>query len=173
MIRKSVFNILNKSLTIEGARKLGVEVKENCRFIKVTKATFGSEPYLIKLGNHVTIAEGVRFITHDGGVWIFRDEDENIDVIKPITVADNVFIGINSLIMPGVNISNNIVIGAGSIVTKDLIEEGVYVGSPAKKIKNLQEYKTKSFRNNIGTKTLTSSDKRKYLLAYFEGEKDD
>jgi len=62
---------------------------------------FGSEPYLVRLGDHVSITAGVKFISHDGGVWVFRDRFPELDVFGPITVGSNVFIGINALIMPG------------------------------------------------------------------------
>ena len=45
-------------------------------------ANFGSEPYLITLGDYVRISMGVMFITHDGGTWAFRDLEEYKDVIK-------------------------------------------------------------------------------------------
>lgn len=46
-------------------RKLGVTIGENCEIYK--SAQFGSEPYLIELGNHVRVNSGVNFVTHDGG----------------------------------------------------------------------------------------------------------
>lgn len=172
-MKKIIYNLVNRTLDVESARKIGVDIKGDCRFIKVTKATFGSEPYLIKLGEHITIAEGVRFITHDGGVWVFRNEITDIDVIKPISVGNNVFIGMKTIIMPGVNISDNVVIGAGSIVTKDILEAGVYVGSPARKIKELEEYREQSIKNNLKTKTLSAHEKKNYLTGYFYGDDND
>ena len=77
------------------ARSIGVVVGERCRLIDIDSRTFSSEPYLISLGNHVTLTTGVRFITHDGGVWVFRDENPEIDVIAPIKIGNNVFVGNN------------------------------------------------------------------------------
>ncbi len=53
---------------------------------------FGSEGYLIEIGDNVTIANGVLFHTHDGGVGILRDKYPEIDVFKPIKVGNFVFI---------------------------------------------------------------------------------
>ena len=130
-------------------RKLGGRVGEGCRFIG--KNEFGSEPYLITIGNNVSITSSY-FVNHDGGVWVFRDEIPTIDVVKPINIKDNVFIGSHCIIMPGVTIGPNVVVGAGSVVTKDLPEGAVYAGVPAKRIKSLDEYKQSVLDSNLDTK---------------------
>ena len=56
---------------------------------------------------------------------------------KDIIVEDGVWIGANALILPGVTIKKGCVIGAGAVVTKDCEENGLYVGCPAKRVKNL------------------------------------
>lgn len=53
-------------------RKSGMKIGENCEIFK--SANFGSEPYLVTLGNHVRINDGVKLITHDGGYWVLRSE---------------------------------------------------------------------------------------------------
>ncbi len=57
------------------ARSLGVTIGTDCRILDNPIDVFGSEPYLIALGDHVTLAGGVRLVTHDGGVWVFRAQD--------------------------------------------------------------------------------------------------
>lgn len=107
---------------------------------------FGSEPYLIKIGAHVTISTAVDFITHDGGTWAFRDLSGYEDVIKygKITIGNNTFIGAHSIIMPGVTIGERCVVGAGSIVTKSIPDGTVVCGVPAKPIMTTMEYAEKS-----------------------------
>ena len=122
------------------AKRIGVKFGDDCRFISLSFATFGSEPYLIRLGNHVTVTEGVRFITHDGGVWIFRHTHPDIDVFGKIVVGNNVFIGAGAIIMPGVTIGDHSVIGAGAVVTHDIPSGYVAVGVPAKPVKTIEEY---------------------------------
>ncbi len=67
---------------------------------------FGSEPYLIELGNHVRTSSDVAFITHDGAAWVFREEEKYKKVIRygKITVGDNCFLGMRCIILPGVTI---------------------------------------------------------------------
>jgi len=131
------------------ARRIGVEVGENCRLLGLDRGTFGTEPYLVRLGDHVSLTNGVRFVTHDGGVWVFREEHPEIDVIAPIVVGNNVYLGYYSMILPGVTIGDNCVIGAGSIVTRDVPSGIVAAGVPARSIRTIDEYwdriKGKSF----------------------------
>src|SRR5215831_14910005 len=81
------------------ARKLGVKVGRDCRlYINC----FGSEPFLIEIGDHVTITSGVRFVTHDGSTWLINDDKGRRYLYRKIIIGNNVFIGMNSIIMPGV-----------------------------------------------------------------------
>ncbi|MDF7809353.1 acyltransferase [Pontiellaceae bacterium B12219] len=147
------------------ARKIGVKLGEDCRFCGVVN--FGSEPYLVSLGSHVSVTDS-NFITHDGGVWVFRDEFPKVDMVAPIKVGNNVFIGMGCTILPGVIIGDNVVIGAGSIVTKSLPANGVYAGIPAKKIKSLDEYKAGVLPRCVDSKLMTPSNKERFLKSKFE-----
>ena len=142
------------------ARKIGATVGTDCRLINVS---FGSEPYLVTLGDHVSATE-TQFITHDGGVWVFRDEHPEIDVLAPIRVGNNVFLGARTIVMPGVTIGNNVVIGAGSIVTRDIPDDSVAVGIPAKVISDLGDYREKTLAKAEKTKLMSAEEKR----AFFE-----
>lgn len=152
---------------IPAARKLGVRVGDRCRFIATSTTTFGSEPYLVSIGDHVTITEGVRFVTHDGGVWVLRDDYPDLDIIAPISVGNNVFIGMSSLILPGVHIGNNVVIAAGSLVTRDIPSDSVAAGIPAHAIKSLAEYRRSSLERGLPTKRLDPEGKKSYLIEHF------
>jgi len=119
-------------------RKQGAQVGENCR-IFITDV--GSEPYLIKIGNHCTLTNGVHLITHDGGGWIFRKEMPDLNSFGKIEIQDNCFIGINAIIMPNVTIGRNSVVGAGAVVTRDIPPNSIAVGVPARVIRTTAQYK--------------------------------
>ncbi|MBA4317007.1 MAG: capsule biosynthesis protein CapG [Flavobacterium sp.] len=149
------------------AKFLGVNIGKNCRL--VGNVRFGSEPYLISLGDHVSITSS-QFITHDGGIWVFREKFPNIDLIAPISVGNNVFIGSNCTILPGVNIGDNVVVGAGSVVTKDLAPDYVYAGIPARPIKTIAKYWESLQGKLIMTKLIDPSEKEKCLRKMFNIE---
>lgn len=124
------------------AKYLGVRMGNGVRI--TGNVTFGSEPYLIEIGDNVTITQEVKFNTHDGGVGVLRQKHPGLNVFGRIMIGNNVFIGSASQIMPGVRIGNNVVIGAGSIVTKDIPDNVVAAGVPARVVKSIEEYERQS-----------------------------
>jgi acetyltransferase-like isoleucine patch superfamily enzyme len=150
--------IFNKLFPIKYAIYIGVNVGDNCRLINIKYST---EPYLLKIGNHVS-ATNVRFETHDGGVWCFRNENPEIDIVKPITIGNNVYLGYEAVVLPGVTIGNNVVIGARAMVTSDIPSNSVAVGVPARVIKTLEEYKEKTFNEAHNTKKMDAVSKEAY-----------
>ncbi|MEI6603415.1 MAG: acyltransferase [Clostridia bacterium] len=152
---------------VDYARSLGVHIGVNCRILAMTDGTFGSEPYLVNLGNHVSVTAGVSFVTHDGGVWLFRDKYPEIEIFAPISVGNNVFIGIKSIIMPGVTIGNDCIIAAGSIVTRSVPDGSVIGGIPAKLIKSVDDYRKKIDKTAFYIKGLSAEEKKLKLLRHF------
>jgi len=123
--------------------KQGLQIAEDCRVVGFPN--FGSEPYLVSIGKHVTICSGVVFITHDGGTWVFRDQPKYRDVIKygRIVVHDNCFIGEGAYLMPGVSIGPNSVVATGAVVTKDVPPNTVVAGIPARELMTTEQYAEK------------------------------
>jgi acetyltransferase-like isoleucine patch superfamily enzyme len=131
------------------------------------RVVWGTEPWIITLGNNVHITEGVRFLTHDGGTLLFRDKVPDLEITKPITIGDNVYIGNNVLLMPGVNIGNNVIIGAGAVVTKDIPDNSVAVGVPARVIKTADEYFEKIQKESLHLGHLKGEEKDIALKKYY------
>lgn len=131
---------------VKYARSIGVNVGERTSLMTWR---FGSEPWLINIGDHVRITSNVRFITHDGGSWVFRENEKYKDVKKfgKIDIKDNCFIGNNVVLMPDITVGPNSVVGAGAVVTKDVPPGTVVAGVPAKVIMTVEEYAEKSLEN--------------------------
>ncbi len=78
------------------------------------------------------------------------------------------FIGYGCIIMPGVTIGNNVVVGAGALVTKDIPSDCVAAGVPARVLKHISEYQVKVYTDYDATKLLTAKEKRKYYLEKYD-----
>jgi acetyltransferase-like isoleucine patch superfamily enzyme len=133
---------------------IGVKFGKNCR---IYVRNFGSEPWLINIGNNVTITSGVKILTHDGSLCLFQDDNGRRFSYNRVVIGDNVFIGVNSIILPGVIIGNNVIIGAGSVVTKSIPNNSIVGGNPAKFIKSFEEYKSNSLLYNVSESELDYS----------------
>ena len=124
-------------------RKLGAHIGEDNR---LEVRSLGPEPYLVTIGNHCTIAQNVVFLVHDGATWLFTEEFPSLQKFGTIQIHDNCFIGYNTIIMGNVTIGPNSIIGAGSIVTKNIPANVVAAGNPARIICTTEEYKKKVLR---------------------------
>ena len=129
--------------------------------------SWGTEPWIITLGSNVHITHGVKFITHDGGTLLFRHIIPDLEITKPITVGNDVYIGNNVMIMPGVNIGNRVIIGAGAVVTRDIPDNSVAVGIPAKVIKTADEYFDKLKRESLHLGHLKGQEKDRALMKLY------
>lgn len=90
----------------------------------------------VTFGDNVFIAPNCAFYTA-GHPLDPEQRNKGLEYAKPIEVGDNVWIGGNVVVLPGVKIGDNCVIGAGSVVTKDVPENSVAVGNPCKVIRKL------------------------------------
>ncbi|TWU18990.1 putative acetyltransferase [Allorhodopirellula heiligendammensis] len=149
------------------AKSLGVTLGENVVFYGMKPGMFSTEPWLITIGSNVYITAGCQFITHDGGTLILRSEVPDLELTAPITVGDNVYFGVNTTVLPGVNIGSRVIIGAGSIVTKDIPDNSVAVGVPARVIKTVDEYLESAKKRSLHLGHLSGKEKEQALKRYF------
>jgi acetyltransferase-like isoleucine patch superfamily enzyme len=122
----------------------GLKVGENVRF--VGRPEIGGTPYLVEVGNNVTIADGVAFITHDGATNAFRHlpQYRGLQKFGRIIIRDDCFVGMRSIILPGVSIGPRALVAAGSVVTRTVPPNSVVGGSPARYICSFDEYVRKA-----------------------------
>ena len=95
-----------------------------------------SHCFLIQIGNNVTFAPNVRIMAHDASTKQFLDFTR----IGCVRILDDCFIGDSALILPAVTIGPRSIVGAGSVVTKDIPANSVAAGHPARVICSLDEY---------------------------------
>ena len=99
-----------------------------------------------------------------GGAKVARIIEPRFDVFGKVKIGDNVYIGNNALIMPGVTLGSNILVAAGSVVTKSFMDNVVIGGNPAHVLSSIEEYYAKNKRYNMNTKGMNRKDKKAILL---------
>lgn len=149
------------------ARKLGVHMGNNVRFYGMKPGMFSTEPWLISIGSNVYITAGCQFITHDGGTLILRNEVPDLELTAPICVGNDVYIGMNVTILPGVRIGNRVIIGTGAIVTRHIPDNSVAAGVPARVIGTVDEYLEKAKARSLHLGHLPAREKAAALKRHF------
>lgn len=131
--------------TTEKLIKMGLNVGRN--FSRLHGVILDpSHCWLISIGDNVTMAPRVHILCHDASTKQFIGYTK----IGQVTIGNNVFIGAESVVLPGVSIGDNVVIGANSTVTHDVPSNTVVAGNPAKEICSIEDYLEK---NRIAMKT--------------------
>ena len=126
---------LRGDYTTEKLIKMGLKVGKN--FGRLNGVILDpSHCWLIEIGDNVTMAPRVHILAHDTSTKTFLDYTK----FGKVTIENNVFIGADSVVLPNTRIGNNVIIGANSTVTKDIPDNSVAVGNPAKVICTLDDY---------------------------------
>lgn len=128
LFHKVRYFLLKKRDPIRYAREIGVTIGKNCRLIG--SPNWGSEPWLITIGNHTEVSCDCALVTHDGATWVFRNEEKYKNVVKfgKIKIGDDCFIGARSTIMPGVSIGDKAIVGACSLINKSIPSGEIWRG---------------------------------------------
>lgn len=152
-----LFETMDRSAIIPMLRSCGAKIGNNCTIesplrlhmvgnslenllvgdnVSISKGVLIDVCEQIEIRNNTTIAMDVSLVSHEhyGHVDI-RGKSNNKS--KPTTIGSNVYIGTRTVVLCGVVINNNVIIGANSLVNKSVHDPGVYVGSPARRIKEL------------------------------------
>lgn len=159
MIKKILVKMINKINSWNSLIRMfywKILLKKTGNNVKLWKGVQIHGPSFVQIGNNSGIGNNV-IIWGEGGVDIGKDvliaancvitsqtHDTNAPIYrktnikKKITIMDNVWIGANAVVMPGVTIKRNSIIGAGSIVTKDIAENSIALGNPAKIVKEIK-----------------------------------
>ena len=120
------------------AKFRGVNFEEiNTVWIGVGTLLDNRNPSDIYIGKNVTISNRVSIYTHSEPPKTLSKFGINY-FEEPTYIHSNVYVGANTTILPGVKIKSNSIIGAGSVVTKDVPSNCIFAGNPARKIKDLE-----------------------------------
>lgn len=154
LLFKAVNRIKRESGLLQAVRN-GLQVGEGTLFVGMQN--FGSEPYLIRIGCQCLITDGVRFVTHDGGIQVpfikngsyIKEVYSNKSLFGVVEIGDNVFVGVGCIILPNTKISSNSIVAAGSVVKGYFEPDVVIGGNPAKVICSLEDYYSRNSKKVI------------------------
>ena len=143
-----------------------MKIGENCL---IAGLYFTDEAYLIEIGDHVAIAAGTKFITHDGSLWCFNEDPQEEDLFGMIKIGNNVHIGMDCILLPNTTIGNNCLVGAGSIVRGTFPDNSVIMGNPAKVETNMsiQRFIYSQHPHRLRTARMTDSQKKPIVKKHF------
>lgn len=143
MIKKQVLKERADAASyISYLRKRGMKIGERVCILRPRSITIDeTRPWLIEIGNDVQIANGVSILTHGYDWSVLKGKFGSVlGSSGKVKIGNNVFIGVNSIILKGVTIGDNTIIGAGSVVSRDIPGNCVAAGNPAKVLFSLDEY---------------------------------
>ncbi|HDD24236.1 MAG TPA: acyltransferase [Chloroflexi bacterium] len=154
-------------------RFLGVRIGERCS-IYTDPHNFGTEPWLVELGDDVTVGQGVLFITHDGTSRLFRKHLQGASPFGnrfgTIRIRDNCFIGNNAILLPDIEIGPDSAVGAGSVVTRSVPPRTIVAGNPARPIRSLDAYIENYTRRMVPIEATDREALRRELTVKLWGE---
>lgn len=173
-IYRFVSKIFGNRILVNYYRKIGMSIGENTH---IFSKLVSSEPFLVSIGDNVTISVGVTLLTHDASIGPIMGRDVVSDIVGPISIGNNCFIGANTIILPGVSIPDNSIVAAGSVVTKTIKEPtskmvgeqdvsgGMVIGgNPAKYICGTKDFVDKRNANFLSLHGLSISDRKNVIL---------
>lgn len=153
---------LRGDFTTEKLVSMGMKVGKNFKRLHGTILDPG-HCWLIEIGDDVTMAPRVHVLCHDASTKLFLGHTK----IGKVSIGNRVFIGANTVILPGVHIGDDVIVGANSTVTHDIPSRSVAVGSPAKVIGSLDAYLEKEKQRMEGAPVYDES----YVLGRITKEK--
>ena len=153
------------ALKIQQFREAGGVCGDNFKFY----CGIPGEPCFVTIGENVTIANGAILLTHDNSV--IKCNLDATDYFGRITIGDSCFVGMNSILLPGVELGDHTIVGAGSVVTKSFPKGNVVIaGNPARPICTIEEFRSKKQHLCVN---LDVGDRRQHKREYLSSLPED
>lgn len=123
-------------------RSSGIRIGQGTIFYNPNSMTIDRErPWMLQIGEYCKITKGVTILTHDYSRSVLRRySGEIIGEAGETIIGNNVFIGMNSIILMGTHIGNNVIVGAGSVISGNIPDNCVVAGNPARIIRTIDEH---------------------------------
>lgn len=139
---KMIWHKRSSSAYIKYLRKKGIHIGEHCIIRAPRTARIDvSRPSLVTIGNNVDMNMNFQILTHDWASLVFRTKyNDFVNSSGHVTIGNNIYFGTNVVVLKGVTIGDNCVIGACSLVTKNIPANSVAAGVPCRVICSIDEY---------------------------------
>jgi acetyltransferase-like isoleucine patch superfamily enzyme len=156
--------MFDSNLYISFLRRKGVIVGKGTAFYGLVKIDC-TRPYLVEIGENCVLTDGVVLLTHGYDLSVLREVfGEMFCSSGKVVLEGNNFIGVNTVILKGVTIGRNTIIGACSVVTHNIPSNCVAAGNPCKVIMTLEEYYKKR-------KVISVEEAKKYAFEIYQKTK--
>lgn len=141
-IRQKYAEYKGGEIYINYLREQGIKIGTQCHIGKPsTIAIDSTRPYLVEIGNNVRMNNGFTLLTHDFATSVITNKyGEFLPSSGKVKIGNNVYFAQKCTVMKGVTIGDNCIVGYGSLITKDIPDNSVVAGSPARVICTLEEY---------------------------------
>lgn len=146
IIKKILYSYKSSSKTyVDYLRSIGVLCGDNINiFCPKDTHIDTNNPYLLEIGNNVNMTGPVTILTHDYSTSVLNRIDSKIyGKSKKTVIGNNVFLGWGCTVLAGTVIEDNVIIGAGAVVSGKVEKNSIYAGNPSKKIMSISEYRKK------------------------------
>lgn len=143
IINKLIYpNTYSSEAYVAYLKKCGIRIGDGTWFVKPKNTSVDVQNAMfVEVGDNVCITEGVTILAHDWSYSVIARLYNDAPGKQKVThIGNNVFIGTHSIILMGAYIEDNVIIGAGSVVSGRVESNSVYAGNPAKKICSLEEH---------------------------------
>lgn len=155
---------------VHSAIARGMRVGRGTRFVGTQR--FGSEPYLIEIGENCLITNEVSFVCHDGAWAVacglvrikLTESYGKHSVFGRVTIGNNCFVGVNAVLLPNTNIGDNSIVGAAAVVKGDFPEGSIIAGNPAIIVGTSSEYRARNLLKSLTISQNCDTVERKRLI---------
>lgn len=153
---RKIRKMSSMDIKISDWRKKGITIGDRCHIYSNLPTT--RDCFLLSIGNDVTISGGCVFLLHDSSIGQLT-YGKYTDLLGRIIVGNKCFIGHSSILLPGIELADGIVVGAGSVVTKSFKEKNIIIaGNPAKIIGQIDDFLTKNLGKGFNLDGLSQTE---------------
>lgn len=149
-IKKRLIGVTERDI-LDNLRRGGAIIGEKVKIFSPNRTIIDStRPWLLTIGSYTKITQGVTILTHDYSLSVLRRVyGDWIGEGEETIIGENCFLGVNSILLMGTHLGNNVIVGAGSVVRGFFPDNVVIAGNPARVVCTLEEHYQRRCKKTI------------------------